>query len=742
MRILTRSLLTSSLLKWRLSRLDTKTINIIRSLSEGSSKIRNVGIMAHIDAGKTTTSERMLFYSGYTKTVGEVHTGDTVMDYLDQERDRGITITSAAITFPWRQHQINLIDTPGHVDFTMEVERSMVVLDGGIVVLDGSAGVEAQTKTVWRQAERYGVPRIAYINKLDKPAASISKTVNSIRKKLSVEPLLTQIALGGEGKGFFGVVDLVSMTAYKWRIKDENWGKEFSMLGSDQMKTSMFNTWEDAQIAREHLIETASDYDSELADIVIEAESFDKVSEEQLRNALRRISLNPSSKTLVTLIGSSYTNIGVQPLMDAIVHYSPSPDDIVKDQIKKFGNNFCGLVFKIVHHPLKGVLSFVRVYSGKLTNKDNVYNVNQRKTEKFAKLYLSFADEFLEAGEVDAGNIVVIAGLKLAQTGDTLVLNKSVLTALEDNDNEDDRFSLVGPIVPDPVVFCSVESPSLAQQKQFDLALSALAREDPSLRVTLDEETGQTVLGGMGELHLEIVRDRMKTMYKVEADLGRLQVAYREVPNQLVRDVVTFTRTLGEKIHSITLDIEVEHLSGGGKPKVIFSKNREAQETFNVLKPKQLKKVQEGLTNGLESGPMLSFPALDCLVTVHSVTIARGTQDSMIVAGAGNIVKQLLTRSGVRLAEPVMLVEVNTEQELVGTLVQDIINRRGAVLGSSGIDENCLVTGEVPLAELSGYSKDIRTVTSGRANISMQLSHYQLMSEYNQDIAIQEIKGF
>ena len=558
--------------------------------------------------------------------MGEVHTGDTVMDHLDQERDRGITITSAAITFPWRQHQINLIDTPGHVDFTMEVERSMVVLDSGVVVLDGSAGVEAQTMTVWRQAERYKVPRIAYINKLDKPAASVQRTVTSIRKRLGVEPLVTQIPLGGEGKQFFGLVDLVTMRAYKWRLRDENWGKEFVVIDSEEMRTSMFNVWEEAQEARENLIECASDYDSDLAERVIETESFADISDTDLRSSLRRIALAPDSGALVTMLGSSYTNVGVQPLMDALVHYCAAPTDRLNDQVLKFRDNFCGLVFKIVHHPMKGVLSFVRVYSGKLSNKDNVYNVNQKKTEKFAKLYLAFADEFIEAGEVEAGNIVVISGLKLAQTGDTLVLNKSVLTSIGESGEEDDSTLLVGPTVPDPVVFCSVESPSLAQQKEFDLALECLAREDPSLKVTADEETGQTVLGGMGELHLEIVRDRMLTSYKLEVDLGKLQVAYREVPNTALREEVTFTRSLGDKIHSVTLDLELEPLAEGGKPKIVFSKQREAQEMFKMMRPMHLKKINNGLASGLESGPLLSFPTQDCLVTVHGARLARGTQ--------------------------------------------------------------------------------------------------------------------
>ena len=461
-------------------------------------------------------------------------------------------------------------------------------------------------------------------------------------------------------------------------------------MASEEMKTSMFNVWQEAVKARENLIESVSDYDSELAETVIERGTFDDISATELRSALRRITLNPDSGALVTLIGSSYTNVGVQPLIDGIIDYCPSPVDRDKSHLRKFGHNFCGLVFKILHHPMKGVLSFVRVYTGKLSSKDSVYNLNQKRTEKFSKLYLAFADEFLEAGEVEAGNIVVLAGLKLAQTGDTLVISKSVAVGLEDGeDGEDQQRSgaLLGPVVPEPVVFSSVEPPSLAQQKQLELGLSQLAREDPSLRVTFDQETGQTVLGGMGELHLEIVKDRMMTGYKVEVELGKLQVAYREVPDSRVREEVAFTRQLGDRTHSVTLDLEVESFPGGGQPRVVLSKEREAVEQLSVLRPREVRKVEAGLVSGLEAGPLLSFPVTDCLVTVHGVTISRSTQDTMILAGCSYLVRQLLAKATMRLAEPIMLLEVTTGEDMVGTVVQDIINRRGNVLGTAGMGE-------------------------------------------------------
>ena len=457
----------------------------------------------------------------------------------------------------------------------------------------------------------------------------------------------------------------------------------------------MFNVWEDALKAREDLIENVTDYDGELAEKVIETGTFDNISETELRAALRRIALDPGSSALVTLIGSSYTNVGVQPLMDGIIDYCPSPLDRDKSHLRKFGQNFCGLVFKILHHPMKGVLSFVRVYTGKLSSKDSVYNLNQKKTEKFSKLYLAFADDFLEAGEAEAGNIVVIAGLKLTQTGDTLVISRSVAAGLEtaetggetDDDEERKSGALLGPLVPDPVVFCSVEPPSLAEQKQFETGLAQLAREDPSLRVTNDQETGQTVLGGMGELHLEIVRDRMMTSYKVEVELGRLEVAYREVPDSVVREEMTFTRQLGDKTHSLTLDLELECFPGGGRPRVVTSQSRETADQVGRVRPRHLRKVEAGLLAGLGAGPLLSYPVTDCLLTIHGLTIARATQETMILAGSSNLVRQLLTKAAVRLAEPIMMVEVTTGEEMVGTVVQDFINRRGNVLGTEGMGE-------------------------------------------------------
>jgi len=733
---------------------------------EYSKDIRNVGIMAHIDAGKTTTSERMLYYTGYMNRVGEVHHGDTVMDHMDQERDRGITITAAAITFPWMKHQINLIDTPGHVDFTMEVERSLRVLDGAILVLDASAGVQAQTMTVWRQALRNEVPRLAYINKMDKYNANLAMTLRSMKRKLGVTPLLTQIPIGN-GKELRGVMDLVAMEALIWTPGDESCGREYSRLSEEAGVTSLRDTWLAAQDAREMLLETAADFDDELADKVIGEED---VSGSDLDSALRRIVLNSESGALVTFLGSSFKNIGVQPLMDGMVKYLPSPLDKKYKFTKFYGKNFCGMVFKIQHHPQKGVLSYVRVYSGSIKSTDSVYNVNRAKSEKVGKLMIAFADDFREVSAVGAGNIAVISGLKLSITGDTLVPSSAVAKNAEklanghdaktaeklanehdakdeevgDDDEEVGRTVLAGPVVPEPVFFCSVEPPSLASQKQFDLALACLSREDPSLKVEVNKETGQTVLGGMGELHLDIIKERIMSGWKVEVDLGQLQVAYREMLDGEGRETINFERTIAGKCHSLTVDVAIRPLENAGKSRVEVSKSRETKESLSQLKIATLKCIERGLMDGLSVGPRLGFPVLDCLITLHGAQVGRGTSSTMIMAGSMTSVRTLLKKVGVRLAEPIMALEVTTDKDYVSLIGQDIVRKRGQVdqaSGPVGCDQH-IVTGFAPLAELRGYSNQLRSMTSGKAHLAMELSHYQIMDEFEQNKAIEDVTGF
>jgi len=721
----------------------SKHFSSTNSLSSKSSNVRNIGIMAHIDAGKTTTTERMLYYSGYINHVGEVHTGDTVMDYMDQERDRGITITAAAITLPWNKHQINLIDTPGHVDFTMEVERSLRVTDGAVLILDGSAGVQAQTMTVWRQANRNNVNCIAYINKLDKYNADLDYTLMSMQKKLNVTPLLTQIPLG-HGRDLSGIIDLVEMTGYVWDKKSSNSGKLFQKLSQEEIKNTMFSAWEDALKERHSLIEKCCDFDNEIAEAIILSENYDEIDYETLKSALRRITNDNQNSALVTCLGSSYRNIGVQPLLDAVINYLPSPQDKTYSFLKFYENKLCGLVFKIIHHPQKGVLCFVRVYSGKLDKNSSIYNINKQQSEKVIKLMVAFADEFREVEEISAGNIAVISGLKLATTGDTIVANsfKNIKVDLEN-----DSSVLVAPLVPDPVFFCSVEPPSLSAQKQFDYGLECIAREDPSLRITQNIETGQTVLGGMGELHLEIILDRLKTQYKVDTDMGKLQVAYRESPGNECSIEQTFERKLSDKTHSLSLSLQLIINEGSGESSVAWAKtNKDNYEMFSKLKPHYKKAVVNGITSGFNVGPLLGYPVLDCKIIIQSIEIGKGSSVPMVTAGASSITRSLINLSNVRLAEPVMSVELICEDDVVSSVLQDLNRRRGNVDYSQdrgGQGEGLQVLhGSVPLAELRGYSSELRTLSSGRANLSMQLSHYQLMSEFDQNVAIEQVTGF
>jgi len=434
----------------------------------------------------------------------------------------------------------------------------------------------------------------------------------------------------------------------------------------------------------------------------------------------------------------------VQPLMNSVLNYLPSPADKSYSFVRSFKNKLCALVFKIVHHPQKGVLSFVRVYSGKLTNKSSIYNVNKNQTEKIGNLMIAFADDFREVEEISAGNIAVLSGLKLATTGDT-ILDPTLKPKKNDEDNIEDSL-LIAPVVPEPVFFCSVEPPSLSAQKQFDYALECLSREDPSLRVSQDSDTGQTVLGGMGELHLEIILDRLKTQYKVETDMGKLQVAYREIPEKDCSIDQTFERRILEKSHNIHLNLSLRVKEGSGNGTIEWSNARDAKDLFAMIKPKLKKAVITGISAGLSTGPVLGFSVLDCIITINSLEIGRGTSLPMITAGATTITKDLLKLTDIKLAEPIMSVEIIAEEDVVTSVLQDLTRRRGEVdytQDRSGEGEGLAVLkGSVPLAELRGYSSELRTLSSGKANLSMELSHYQLMSEQDQEIAIEDVTGF
>ncbi|KAG8456486.1 hypothetical protein GDO86_002317 [Hymenochirus boettgeri] len=514
---------------------DVKSLRTI--ISPPISKIRNIGIMAHIDAGKTTTTERMLYYSGYIRALGDVDDGDTVTDYMAQERERGITIQSAAVTFDWNGHRINLIDTPGHVDFTVEVERSLRVLDGAIAVFDTSAGVEAQTLTVWRQADRHSVPRLCFLNKMDKAGASFQYAIESIKEKLKVKPLLIQSPLG-EGKSFKGVVDLVNMETIIWSPRgQEDDGRHYERKAVKEMNDP--DLLSSAKDARNTLIEQVADLDDEFAGLILDkySEHYNLVPSEELQMAIRRITL--SRLAVPVLCGSALKNKGVQPLLDAVALYLPSPEDCDYDFVQWYQGDLCALAFKVLHDKQRGPMVFVRIYSGNMKSQSAVYNVNQNCTERMSRLLLPFADQQVEIPSLTPGNIALTVGLKQTATGDTIVSSKAAVAAASrragrDGDKKDRDGKTQGSLVlaavqiPEPVFFCTIEPPSAARQPDLENALKCLQREDPSLKVRMDTDSGQTVMCGMGELHIEIIHERIRREYGLDTYLGPLQIAYRE----------------------------------------------------------------------------------------------------------------------------------------------------------------------------------------------------------------------
>ena len=709
----------------------------LRFSSSGNKGVRNVGIMAHVDAGKTSTSELMLLNCGYIPRAGSVDTGDTVMDHMELEKERGITISSASITMPWKRHNLeyylNYIDTPGHVDFTMEVESALSVMDGGVVVLDGSAGVEAQTMTVWRQANKYNVAKIAFVNKLDKKFSSLEECTKSMASRLGVTPLVTQMQIG-EGANFKGVLDLVTMTAYLWDRKDGSKGKAINVVPEESVKSSMYETYRAGLALREALVEEVANFDDKLAELVIELESSD-ADVTSLQEALRRVTLQSPSKALVTLLGSAKEGIGIQPLLNAIVDYLPSPKDRLCSEAVKFGSSFSAKVFKVMHDPQKGPLCSIRVYSGKLTSKDKtIYNANKKTKERVGKLLVAFADEMIDVNEVDDTNFAVLSGLKETVTGDTLTLSAS-----------DAKSILPGPSVPNPVVYCSMEPPSLSLENQFNRGLAALAREDPSLQVKKDEESGQTVVGAMGELQLEIVKTRMLREFKVEVEVNKVTIAYCEqVCGPAIKLKEEMRNEMGGKEQYVQIEVEVLPAEPGANGKVGLASTRDAQASFSKLwnQESRLRLLQDGLQEGLERGPILGVPVHGCHLILHSAFIQRGTTEAFIKSAASKIAKEVLSKAEVRLAEPIMSVEVLTDDALATEVRNSLFNRRGEVVEEEMVGSQRVIRGRAPMAELIGYTDFLRRELSGQAEPTMEKDDYQLMSKEDQDRAIEEVTGF
>ncbi|RVE66031.1 hypothetical protein OJAV_G00122560 [Oryzias javanicus] len=718
---------------------DVKSLRAV--VSPDISKIRNIGIMAHIDAGKTTTTERMLFYSGYTRALGDVDDGDTVTDFMAQERERGITIQSAAVTFDWNDHRINLIDTPGHVDFTLEVERALRVLDGAVAVFDASAGVEAQTMTVWRQAEKHNIPCICFLNKMDKPAADLKFSMESIRQKLKANPVLLQIPVGS-GKNFSGVVDLLTNQKLMWKpgsARDD--GRVFDTQTLDQCDEP--ELVQEVGEARAALIEQVADLDDEFAELLLTkfSDDFDAVPPVELREAVRRVTL--TRKGVPVLCGSSLRNKGVQPLLDAITAYLPAPDERHHDLVRWYKDDLCALAFKVLHDKQRGPLVFLRIYSGAVKPQTAVHNLSRNCTERMSRLLVPFADQHVEIGSMSAGNIALTVGLKQTVTGDTIVASKASAAAAarraqnHSGTGEGERPGIIlsGVEVPDPVFFCTIEPPTMAKQADLENALSCLQREDPSLKVRTDPDSGQIILCGMGELHIEILHDRIRREYGIEAHLGPLQVAYRETVLHEASATNTLDRTVGERRHVVTVQLTVRPAEGAAC-EVIFTKELEEQLTAGTKEA-----VKNGVDSSCLQGSVLGSPVQGVSALIQSVTAEAGTSPTMVSACVSRCMLKALRLAGGQVLEPVMSLEVTVGEEHLGAVLGDLAQRRGVVRDIQSRHDDKVLVASAPLAEMMGYSTALRTLTSGNATFSLELDAYEPMSAQDQNSLLRRVTG-
>ncbi|MGA0866678.1 MAG: elongation factor G [Candidatus Nanopelagicaceae bacterium] len=674
------------------------------------STVRNIGIMAHIDAGKTTTTERILFYTGITYKIGEVHEGAATMDWMEQEQERGITITSAATTCFWKDHLINIIDTPGHVDFTVEVERSLRVLDGAVAVFDGVAGVEPQSETVWRQADKYKVPRICFVNKLDRTGASFERCVSMIKDRLRAKPLVLQIPIGAEAD-FVGVVDLIQMKALVWPGETKK--------GEDYVVEEIpANLKDAAEAARHELIETLADVDDQVMEKYLEGQAL---SEDEIIAAIRRATL--ADKATPVLTGSAFKNKGVQPMLDAVVRYLPNPLDVEAIIGTKMGDKsveierkpsdaepFSALAFKIMSDPHLGKLTFVRIYSGTLTAGTAVLNSTKDRKERIGKIYQMHANKREERDTAGAGMIIAVMGLKDTTTGDTLC-------------DPDKPVILESMEFPDPVIHVAIEPKTKGDQEKLGTAIQRLAEEDPTFHVRSDEETGQTIIGGMGELHLEILVDRMKREFKVEANVGKPQVAYRETLRKAVeRYDYTHKKQTGGSGQFAKVQIALEPLPVGEVPSGYEFVNK---ITGGRVPREYIPAVDEGAQEAMQTGPLAGYPLTDVRVTLldgayHDVD---SSELAFKIAGIAAF-KEAAKLASPALLEPMMSVEVVTPEDFMGDVIGDLNSRRGQIQAMDERSGARVVKALVPLSEMFGYVGDLRSKTQGRASYSMQFDSY------------------
>ncbi|WP_231759504.1 elongation factor G [Microbulbifer elongatus] len=677
-------------------------------------RYRNIGICAHVDAGKTTTTERVLFYTGLSHKIGEVHEGAATMDWMEQEQERGITITSAATTCFWAgmqqqfpQHRVNIIDTPGHVDFTIEVERSLRVLDGAVVVLCGSSGVQPQTETVWRQANKYEVPRMVFVNKMDRAGADFRKVVGQLKTRLNASAVPLQMTIGSEDE-FKGVVDLVKMKAILWNEDDMGMTFEYGDIPADMQ--------DECDEMREFLVEAAAEASEELMEKYLEE---GELTEEEIKSAIRQRTL--ANEIVPVLGGSAFKNKGVQAMLDAVIEYLPAPtevkaiegtlldkDETVETRVADDDAPFAALAFKIATDPFVGTLTFFRVYSGKLESGTAVYNSVKQKKERVGRMVQMHSNERKEIKEVLAGDIAAAIGLKDVTTGDTLCA-------------EDAKIVLERMEFPEPVISVAVEPKSKPDQEKMGIALGKLAQEDPSFRVKTDEETGQTIISGMGELHLDIIVDRMRREFNVEANIGKPQVAYRETIRNTSEIEGKFVRQSGGRGQYGHVWVKFEPAEDESQEGLEF----ENAIVGGVVPKEYIPAVQKGIEEQMQNGVLAGYPLLGLKATLYDGSFHDVDSNEMAFKIAGSMAtKKLADVGGAVLLEPMMKVEVVTPEENMGDVVGDLNRRRGLIQGMEDSSSGKVVNAEVPLAEMFGYATDLRSATQGRATYTMEFLKY------------------
>ena len=684
-------------------------------------RYRNIGIVAHVDAGKTTTTERVLFYTGLSHKVGEVHDGAATMDWMEQEQERGITITSAATTCFWQgmskqfdEHRINIIDTPGHVDFTIEVERSLRVLDGAVVVLCGSSGVQPQTETVWRQANKYEVPRMVFVNKMDRTGADFFMVVNQLKERLNANAVPIQINWGTE-EDFKGVIDLIEMKAILW--DEESLGMNFDLVDIPA------ELQETAEKYREEMVEAAAEGSEELMDKYLEEGDL---SVDDIKAGLRARTL--ANEIVLVTCGSAFKNKGVQAVLDGVIEYMPSPTEVkaiegelddkdgtIATRVADDSAPFAALAFKIATDPFVGTLTFIRVYSGVLKSGDGVYNSVKQKKERVGRIVQMHANSREEIKEILAGDIAACIGLKDVTTGDTLcdIDNKIVLERME---------------FPDPVISVAVEPKSKADQEKMGVALGKLAQEDPSFQVKTDEETGQTIISGMGELHLDIIVDRMRREFKVEANIGKPQVAYRETIRGSVEQEGKFVRQSGGRGQYGHVWLRIEPLTaeekGEGEDEIFFKFNSEI--VGGVVPKEYVPAVEKGAYEQLKNGVIAGYPMIDVKVSLFDGSFHDvDSNETAFKIASSMAVKEGARKAKAVLLEPVMKVEIVTPEEFMGDVMGDLSRRRGLVQGMDDSSSGKVIRATVPLGEMFGYATDLRSQTQGRASYSMEFAKYE-----------------